>query len=80
MLIVTWFVCCQMSTFDELMKQVASLQAENCSLKRELQNNAGNISKLESEAHSMKDVLSHLQHAIQVRCRRLQHVVRPCCQ
>ena len=55
-----------MSTFEELMKQVASLQAENSNLKRELQNNAGNITKLETEAHSMKDVLSHLQHAIQV--------------
>lgn len=55
-----------MSTFDDLMKQVASLRAENSSLKRELQNNAGNISQLETEAHSMKDVLSHLQHAIHV--------------
>ena len=56
-----------MATFEELMKQVASLRAENTNLRRELQHNAGSISKLETDAHSMADAWTHLQHAMQVR-------------
>ena len=56
-----------MATFEELMKQVASLRAENTNLRRELQHNAGSISKLETDAHSMADAWTHLQHAMLVR-------------
>ena len=55
----------KMATFEELMKQVASMRAETTNLRRELQHNAGSISKLETDAHSMAHAWTHLQHAIE---------------
>ncbi len=54
-------VTMSLSSYDELLKQVASLKVENTSLRQELQDNSSHLTKLESEASSMKDVLTHLQ-------------------
>ncbi len=54
-------------SYDDLLKQVETLKAENTSLRQELQDNSSHLSALESEATSMKDVLCHLQSAMQVR-------------
>ncbi|CAG5118260.1 unnamed protein product, partial [Candidula unifasciata] len=50
-----------LSSYDELLKQVASLKSENCHLRRELQDNSSHLTKLENDASNMKDVLSHVQ-------------------
>ncbi|GFO31864.1 adenomatous polyposis coli protein [Plakobranchus ocellatus] len=49
------------SSYDELLKQVASLKTENCNLRKELKDNSSHLTKLENEASNMKDVLSHIQ-------------------
>ena len=54
-----------LSSYDELLKQVASLKVENTHLRRELQDNSSHLTKLENEASTMKDVFSHLDSAMQ---------------
>lgn len=50
-----------MSSYDELLKQVASLKLENSQLHLELQGNSSHLTKLENEASNLKDVLDHVQ-------------------
>ncbi|GFR75809.1 adenomatous polyposis coli protein 2 [Elysia marginata] len=50
-----------MSSYDELLKQVASLKTENNHLRKELKDNSSHLTKLENDASNMKDVLSHIQ-------------------
>ncbi|KAK3769602.1 hypothetical protein RRG08_043989 [Elysia crispata] len=50
-----------MSSYDELLKQVASLKTENNHLRKELKDNSSHLTKLENDACNMKDVLSHIQ-------------------
>lgn len=45
------------SSYQFLLKQVESLRKENCTLKAELKNNTSHISKLETEASKMKDMV-----------------------
>ena len=52
-------------SYDDLLKQVETLKTENTNLRQELQDNSSHLSKLETEACSMKDVLTHLQTAMQ---------------
>ncbi|KAL5020491.1 hypothetical protein ScPMuIL_003383 [Solemya velum] len=54
-----------MSSYDDLIKQVASLKYENTHLRRELQDNSSHLTKLENEASNMKDVLSHFDLAME---------------
>ena len=54
------------STYDDLLKQVESLRAENTSLRRELHDNSSHLTQLESDATSMKDGLRHLQDSMVV--------------
>ncbi|KAH9509707.1 anaphase-promoting complex subunit 2 [Bulinus truncatus] len=49
------------SSYDELLKQVASLKSENFHLRRELKDNSSHLTKLENDTSNMKDVLSHIQ-------------------
>ncbi|CAL1539559.1 unnamed protein product, partial [Lymnaea stagnalis] len=51
-----------LSSYDELLKQVASLKFENCHLRKELKDNSSHLTKLENDASNMKDVLSHIQY------------------
>ncbi|RUS81244.1 hypothetical protein EGW08_010986 [Elysia chlorotica] len=50
-----------MSSYDELLKQVASLKTENNHLRKELKDNSSHLTKLENDASNMKDVLNHIQ-------------------
>ncbi len=52
-------------SYDDLLKQVETLRTENTSLRQELQDNSSHLTKLETEASSMKDVLTNLQTAMQ---------------
>ena len=52
------------SSYDELLRQVENLKAENCHLRRELKDNSTHLTHLETEASSMKHVLVHLQTAM----------------
>ncbi|KAK6958998.1 adenomatous polyposis coli protein [Biomphalaria glabrata] len=49
------------SSYDQLLKQVASLKCENVHLRRELKDNSSHLTKLENDTSNMKDVLSHIQ-------------------
>lgn len=52
-----------MTSYDELLKQVASLKLGNTQLHLELQGNSSHLTKLENEASNLKDVLNHVQMA-----------------
>ena len=53
-------------TYDDLLKQVECLRAENTSLRMELHDNSSHLTQLESDAISMKDGLRHLQDSMVV--------------
>lgn len=42
------------ATYDQLAHQVAALRKENCHLRRELEDNSNQLSKLETETFGMK--------------------------
>lgn len=50
------------ATYDQLAHQVAVLRKENCHLRRELEDNSNQLSKLETETFSMKVSLDMSQH------------------
>ncbi|XP_030897949.1 adenomatous polyposis coli protein 2 [Leptonychotes weddellii] len=47
--------------YEQLVRQVEALKAENSHLRQELQDNSSHLSKLETETSGMKEVLKHLQ-------------------
>lgn len=54
-----------MASYDQLLRQVEVLKMENSTLRQELQDNSTHLSKLESEASNMKEVLKQLQGTIE---------------
>ncbi|XP_053330274.1 adenomatous polyposis coli protein [Spea bombifrons] len=53
------------ASYDQLLEQVEALKMENTSLRQELEDNSNHLTKLESEASSMKEVLKQLQGSIE---------------
>uniref|UniRef100_H3CGK7 APC regulator of WNT signaling pathway 2 n=1 Tax=Tetraodon nigroviridis TaxID=99883 RepID=H3CGK7_TETNG len=53
------------ATYDQLAHQVAVLRKENCHLRRELEDNSHQLSKLETETFGMKEVLKQLQSKLE---------------
>ena len=53
-----------LKSYDDLLAHVESLKIENSALRLELQDNSSHLTKLETEACTMKDVLSHLNSAM----------------
>ncbi|OCT98539.1 adenomatous polyposis coli homolog isoform X1 [Xenopus laevis] len=53
------------ASYDQLLKQVEALKMENTNLRQELEDNSNHLTKLESEASNMKDVLKQLQGSIE---------------
>lgn len=53
-----------MASYDQLLRQVEVLKMENSTLRQELQDNSTHLSKLETEASNMKEVLKQLQGTI----------------
>ncbi|KAJ8339374.1 hypothetical protein SKAU_G00361600 [Synaphobranchus kaupii] len=49
------------ASYDQLLKQVEALKMENSNLRQELEDNSNHLTKLETEASSMKEVLKQLQ-------------------
>ncbi|XP_075467540.1 adenomatous polyposis coli protein 2 isoform X2 [Ascaphus truei] len=49
------------ASYDQLVRQVEDLKKENSHLKRELQDNTSQLSRLEHDTSDMKEVLKHLQ-------------------
>ncbi|XP_045347184.1 adenomatous polyposis coli protein 2 isoform X1 [Leopardus geoffroyi] len=47
--------------YEQLVRQVEALKAENSHLRQELRDNSSHLSKLETETSGMKEVLKHLQ-------------------
>ncbi|KAM9333868.1 adenomatous polyposis coli protein [Symphorus nematophorus] len=53
------------ASYDQLLKQVEVLKMENSNLRQELQDNSNHLTKLETEASNMKEVLKQLQGTIE---------------
>nr|XP_057912794.1 adenomatous polyposis coli protein isoform X2 [Doryrhamphus excisus] len=53
------------ASYDQLLRQVEVLKMENSNLRQELQDNSNHLSKLETEASNMKEVLKQLQGTIE---------------
>ncbi|CAJ0938471.1 unnamed protein product [Ranitomeya imitator] len=53
------------ASYDQLLKQVEALKMENTNLRQELEDNSNHLTKLETEASNMKEVLKHLQGSIE---------------
>ncbi|XP_040829280.1 adenomatous polyposis coli protein isoform X2 [Ochotona curzoniae] len=53
------------ASYDQLLKQVEALKMENSNLRQELEDNSSHLSKLETEASNMKEVLKQLQGSIE---------------
>uniref|UniRef100_A0A8C1PRQ6 APC regulator of WNT signaling pathway n=1 Tax=Cyprinus carpio TaxID=7962 RepID=A0A8C1PRQ6_CYPCA len=53
------------ASYDQLLKQVEALKMENSNLRQELEDNSNHLTKLETEASNMKEVLKHLQGSIE---------------
>ncbi|KAM9329021.1 adenomatous polyposis coli protein [Gastrophryne carolinensis] len=53
------------ASYDQLLKQVEALKMENTNLRQELEDNSNHLTKLETEASSMKEVLKQLQGSIE---------------
>ncbi|KAM9251433.1 adenomatous polyposis coli protein-like [Cariama cristata] len=53
------------AAYDQLLKQVEALKMENSNLQRELEDNSNHLTKLETEASNMKEVLKQLQGSIE---------------
>lgn len=49
------------ASYDQLVRQVEDLRKENSHLRRELQDNSSQLSRLEHDTSDMKEVLKHLQ-------------------
>uniref|UniRef100_A0A3B3DVM8 Adenomatous polyposis coli N-terminal dimerisation domain-containing protein n=1 Tax=Oryzias melastigma TaxID=30732 RepID=A0A3B3DVM8_ORYME len=52
-------------SYDQLLRQVEVLKMENSTLRQELQDNSNHLTKLETEALNMKEVLKQLQGSIE---------------
>ncbi|XP_077099797.1 adenomatous polyposis coli protein [Siphateles boraxobius] len=52
------------ASYDQLLKQVEALKMENSNLRQELEDNSNHLTKLETEASNMKEVLKQLQGTI----------------
>ncbi|XP_036888072.1 adenomatous polyposis coli protein isoform X4 [Sturnira hondurensis] len=52
------------ASYDQLLKQVEALKMENSNLRQELEDNSNHLTKLETEASNMKEVLKQLQGSI----------------
>ncbi|XP_060617880.2 adenomatous polyposis coli protein isoform X1 [Anolis sagrei] len=52
-------------SYDQLLKQVEALKMENTNLRQELEDNSNHLTKLETEASNMKEVLKQLQGSIE---------------
>ncbi|XP_068190235.1 adenomatous polyposis coli protein isoform X2 [Antennarius striatus] len=52
-------------SYDQLLRQVEVLKMENSNLRQELQDNSNHLTKLETEASNMKEVLKQLQGTIE---------------
>ncbi|KAM4808474.1 adenomatous polyposis coli protein [Rhinophrynus dorsalis] len=53
------------ASYDQLLKQVEALKMENTNLRQELEDNSNHLTKLETEASNMKEVLKQLQGSIE---------------
>ncbi|KAL4660892.1 adenomatous polyposis coli protein-like isoform X1 [Arapaima gigas] len=53
------------ASYDQLLKQVEALKMENSNLRQELEDNSNHLTKLETEALNMKEVLKKLQGSIE---------------
>ncbi|KAJ8285236.1 hypothetical protein GJAV_G00024510 [Gymnothorax javanicus] len=53
------------ASYDQLLKQVEALKMENSNLRQELEDNSNHLTKLETEASTMKEVLKQLQGTIE---------------
>ncbi|XP_016521328.1 adenomatous polyposis coli protein-like [Poecilia formosa] len=53
------------ASYDQLLRQVEVLKMENSNLRQELQDNSNHLTKLETEASNMKEVLKQLQGTIE---------------
>ncbi|XP_063085041.1 adenomatous polyposis coli protein 2 isoform X2 [Cavia porcellus] len=59
------------ASYEQLVRQVEALKAENSHLRQELQDNSSHLSKLENETSGMKEVLKHLQGKLEQEARVL---------
>ncbi|XP_036097707.1 adenomatous polyposis coli protein 2 isoform X2 [Molossus molossus] len=57
--------------YEQLVRQVEALKAENSHLRQELRDNSTHLSKLETETSGMKEVLKHLQSKLEQEARML---------
>ncbi|EHH59028.1 Adenomatous polyposis protein-like protein, partial [Macaca fascicularis] len=57
--------------YEQLVRQVEALKAENSHLRQELRDNSSHLSKLETETSGMKEVLKHLQGKLEQEARML---------
>uniref|UniRef100_A0A8D1ANU4 Adenomatous polyposis coli protein 2 n=1 Tax=Sus scrofa TaxID=9823 RepID=A0A8D1ANU4_PIG len=60
-----------MAPYEQLVRQVEALKAENSHLRQELRDNSSHLSKLENETSGMKEVLKHLQGKLEQEARAL---------
>ncbi|XP_075831618.1 adenomatous polyposis coli protein 2 isoform X2 [Microtus pennsylvanicus] len=60
-----------MASYEQLVRQVEALKAENTYLRQELRDNSSHLSKLETETSGMKEVLKHLQGKLEQEARVL---------
>ncbi|XP_040846505.1 adenomatous polyposis coli protein 2 isoform X2 [Ochotona curzoniae] len=59
------------ASYEQLLRQVEALKAENSHLRRELRDNSSHLSKLETETSGMKEVLKNLQGKLEQEARVL---------
>ncbi|XP_038934577.1 adenomatous polyposis coli protein 2 isoform X6 [Rattus norvegicus] len=59
------------ASYEQLVRQVEALKAENTHLRQELRDNSSHLSKLETETSGMKEVLKHLQGKLEQEARVL---------
>uniref|UniRef100_A0A2K5RNQ9 APC regulator of WNT signaling pathway 2 n=1 Tax=Cebus imitator TaxID=2715852 RepID=A0A2K5RNQ9_CEBIM len=57
--------------YEQLVRQVEALKAENSHLRQELRDNSSHLSKLQTETSGMKEVLKHLQGKLEQEARVL---------
>uniref|UniRef100_A0A8D2DE44 Adenomatous polyposis coli protein 2 n=1 Tax=Sciurus vulgaris TaxID=55149 RepID=A0A8D2DE44_SCIVU len=59
------------ASYEQLVRQVEALKAENSHLRQELRDNSSHLSKLETETSGMKEVLKHLEGKLEQEARVL---------
>ncbi|XP_006898061.1 PREDICTED: LOW QUALITY PROTEIN: adenomatous polyposis coli protein 2 [Elephantulus edwardii] len=59
------------TSYEQLVRQVEALKAENSHLRAELRDNSSHLSKLETETSGMKEVLQRLQGKLEQEARAL---------